>query len=147
MLPSPPRPGTVIRYAYNWFADHEAGLDSPDRPHPSVVMAVAVVGYDHHSEVLCLAITHAPPYHLNDAIEIPDDMKAPAGLDADRQWVVISESNVFTWPGPDLRPIPGILPETYVYGRMPGPFLRKVALAYKSRNRGSSVSGKEVRRS
>ena len=142
-----PKPGSIIRYAYDWFADHEAGTDRSDRPHPTIVLAVAIVGYDRHTEVLCVAITHAPPYDPNDAIEIPDAVKGPAGLDADRQWVVISESNVFTWPGPDLRLRPGILPETYCYGTLPGSFLRTVALAYRARNRGSSTSPREVRRS
>jgi hypothetical protein len=39
------------------------------------------------------------------AIEIPAIVKRGLGLDADRSWIVLSEWNEFTWPGPDLRPV------------------------------------------
>lgn len=146
MSPPVPKPGTIIRYVYRWSSDDEAGVDGSDRPHPSIVMAIAIAGYDQRTDVLCLAITHAPPYDPDDGLEIPPDVKAAAGLDAFRQWVVISESNVFAWPGPDLRSLPGIVPETYVYGTMPGPFLRTIALAFKARNRGRSISARQVTR-
>ena len=144
MDPPLPEPGSIIRYRYGWFAEHEVGVD-PDRPHPAVVLALAVTGRDRRTEILCLAITHAPPYAPDDAIEIPPDVRRAAGLDAFPQWVVIAESNVFAWPGPDLRPVPGRSPETVFYGRMPLPFLRTIALAFRAKNRGSGVGGRQVR--
>lgn len=142
----PPKPGTIIHYSYLWHADQEAGLQSPSRPHPAVVMALAIRTAASTTDVLVLPITHAPPYHPNDAIEIPEDVRRAAGLDAFPQWVVVSESNVFRWPGPDLRPLPGRDPQTYVYGVMPREFIRTIALAFKTRNRGSATSAKEVQR-
>lgn len=38
---------------------------------------------------------------------------------------VITEANVFAWPGPDLRPLPGMGPESVAYGLLP-PALFKV---------------------
>ena len=145
MIP-PPKPGTIIRYAYQWFADGEAGIEGAERPHPAVVLALAVRAQDGRADVLVLAITHAPPYSDDDALEIPAAVKAAAGLDADRQWVVIAESNVFAWPGPDLRVIPGRNPRTFVYGEMPPSFLRAIARAFRAKNRGGSTSAKEVQR-
>ncbi|GEP04142.1 hypothetical protein [Methylobacterium oxalidis] len=108
-------------------------------------LALAVASADGATQVLVLPITHAPPYRPDDAIEIPADVRRASGLDDAPQWVVINESNVFAWPGPDLRAIPGRTPPTHIYGRLPGRFLLTVATAFRARNRGSTRA-QEVRR-
>lgn len=145
MLPTPER-GTIISYAYNWFKDYESGIETPDRPHPSLVLALSIIDGTENTKILALAITHSPPYVSDDALEIPDTVKAAAGLDAHQQWVVIGESNVFTWPGPDLRQVPRKDPPTHVYGKIPSSFLLKVAQAFSTRNRRTATSAKEVTR-
>ena len=62
------------------------------------------------------------------AIEIPEAERARLGLDSDRCWIVVSEYNVFTWPGPDLRPIPGREPSTVIYGRLSRSLFEKVLI-------------------
>jgi len=37
-------------------------------------------------------------------------------------WIVVSETNDFLWPGPDLRAIPGISPSRFHYGMLPPRF-------------------------
>jgi hypothetical protein len=39
---------------------------------------------------------------------------------------MVSEANVFTWPGPDLRFLPGQGPESSAYGFLPPGFFRIV---------------------
>jgi hypothetical protein len=55
------------------------------------------------------------PEHPDDAIEIPILTKQRLGLYAERSWIVISEVSEFVWPGPDLRPVPGLDESTIVY--------------------------------
>jgi hypothetical protein len=47
-------------------------------------------------------------------------------LDADRSWVIVSEANDFTWPGPDLRSLLGQEPASVAYGFLPPDVFRVV---------------------
>jgi hypothetical protein len=67
-------------------------------------------------------ITHTPPIDAADAIEIPAALKAQLGLDAQRSWIVIAETNDFLWPGPDLRPILGRRRGRFDFGTLPPRF-------------------------
>jgi hypothetical protein len=40
--------------------------------------------------------------------------------------VVVNEANLFHWPGPDLRLLPGKGPESAIYGFLPPGFFRVV---------------------
>jgi hypothetical protein len=47
-------------------------------------------------------------------------VKARLRLDEGRSWIITSEVNVFTWPGPDLRPInPRDRAPTFAHGYLP----------------------------
>ena len=70
--------------------------------------------------VRVLPITHTPPANPADAIEIPAEVKSRLRLDAERSWIMLTESNRFAWPGPDLR---NIDTESGYYGALtPGLF-------------------------
>lgn len=71
-------------------------------------------------------VTHTPPSDPKEAIEIPAAIKRHLGFDDQRSWIVVSETNDFIWPGPDLRPIPGRKPATYVYGVLPPKFFNQL---------------------
>ena len=43
-------------------------------------------------------------------------LKAHLGLDDQPSWIILTETNDFLWPGPDIRPIPGIAPPLYHFG-------------------------------
>ena len=60
------------------------------------------------------------------AIEIPAATKARLGLDAERSWVVLDETNDFLWPGPDLRPRAGGRGTDIAYGPLPPRFFRQL---------------------
>ncbi|MBN9583470.1 MAG: plasmid maintenance toxin (PemK-like), partial [Afipia sp.] len=72
---------------------------------PCLVLAIVMTTEEGAPIVRVLPITHTPPANPADAIEIPADVKARLRLDADRSWIVLTESNRFAWPGPDLRNI------------------------------------------
>lgn len=104
-LPAP-HPGLVIRYAYLWKREYEAGREEGRKDRPCAIV-MAVTDDEGESTVLVLPITHAPPHEAADAVEIPRVTKQRLGLDGERSWIVVTEVNEFIWPGPDLRPVPG----------------------------------------
>ena len=57
-------------------------------------------------------------------------MKTRLGLDWERSWIIISESNVFAWPGPDLRPATGHGAESIAIGMLPPTLFRIVRDAF-----------------
>ena len=87
-----------------------------DRP-CAIVLALANDNGD--TRVTVLPITHSAPENSATCIEIPPETKRRLGLDIARSWIVLSEGNEFTWPGPDLRPQPGGDLGTVAYGFLP----------------------------
>ncbi|MEJ0026969.1 MAG: hypothetical protein WDN01_13160 [Rhizomicrobium sp.] len=119
----PPAPGTIFRYAYLWSHEQQRGQEEGLKDRPALVLAVAVSA----SKVAALAITHSPPQNQDEAIALPRSVKKALGLDNQDSWVVLTEANVFTWPGPDLRNIPGAEPPTAIYGRIPSDLMQVIA--------------------
>lgn len=117
-----PHPGLVISYAYLWADEHERGQEEGRKDRPCTV----VVARQHSSSglaVTVLPVTHSPPSDPSQAIEIPPAVKKLLRLDEERSWIVLSETNDFMWPGPDLRPVE---PGRPVYGVLPPAFFRQV---------------------
>jgi len=76
--------------------------------------------------VVVVPVTHSPPQHPEEAVEIPAAVKHRLGLDEARSWIVVSEINRFVWPGPDLRPVSSAEPECFEYGFLPPGVFRQV---------------------
>ncbi len=113
-----PRAGLVIRYSYLWRREAEAGRDEGVKDRPCAIV-VAVKTEAGETIVYALPITHTPPRAVDDALELPKATKDRLGLDSDRSWIMITEANIFAWPGPDLRFIQGGGPESIAYGMLP----------------------------
>ncbi len=110
-----PKPSQVIRYAYLWADEHDAGRDEGTN----------------HPRVAVVPITHSPPPpRAIDALEIPANIKRHLGLDDARSWVVLTELNMFTWPGPDLRPTGDRDSSTVAFGYLPAGFFRPSATVW-----------------
>jgi len=77
-------------------------------------------------KVVVLPITHTPPNNLTTAVEIPAVTKRRLNLDDQRSWILLTEANQFTWPGPDLRPMKSGGTTTVVFGELPANLFRKV---------------------
>jgi hypothetical protein len=124
-----PLAGQVISYAYLWRSEHLRGQEEGLKDKPcAVILVVTIEGGE--DRVTVLPITHTPPASPELAIEIPATTKRRIGLDDDRSWVVLTEANRFTWPGPDLRPTRRGEVATVLYGELPGSLLLKIRDAF-----------------
>jgi hypothetical protein len=136
--------GAVIRYAYLWSEESTRGQEEgKDRP---VVVLGVELDESGEAEVLVVAVTHTPPGDTYAAVAFPDGEKRALGLDDGASWIVTSEANVFSWPGPDIRPVPGRTPSTALYGRVSQSLLGQVArswLANRERQRAQRVERTE----
>lgn len=115
-LPSP-RPGLVICYSFLWSAEARAGATEGRKDRPAVIV-VATRKVGDEVRVIVAPITHSPPDDPATSVKIPPDVAASLGLDGQRQWVRLDELNRFSWPGFDLRPVPG-RPGVYHFGMLP----------------------------
>ena len=120
-----PRAGLVIRYSYLWQSEADAGRDEGVKDRPCAIVLAVKTG-EADTTVYALPITHAPPRDLEDGLELPLPTKTRLGLDGDRSWVILTEANVFAWPGPDLRPVRGRGAESIAYGMLPPKLLAMV---------------------
>jgi hypothetical protein len=128
-----PRPGLVIRYSYLWSQEAAAGREEGIKDRPcAIVLAVRREG---ETKVYVLPVTHAPPANPNDAVELPAQVKARLGLDDQRSWIVVTETNSFVWPGPDLRFVPGKGPESVEIRLLPPGLFRIVRDRFAARAR------------
>ena len=122
-----PKPvvGQVISYAYLWQAEHLRGQEEGLKDRPCAVILVITTD-DQDERVTVLPITHTPPAKPEFAIEIPATTKHRLGLDDQRSWVMLTEANRFTWPGPDLRPTRRGDAVSVLHGELPGNLLLKI---------------------
>lgn len=113
-MPLPnPSVGTVIRYSYLWEREHGQGAEEGRKDRPC---AIVVMSTDAKCYVCPITHTSPDPELGQIAIEIPKSVNDHLGLDDDQSWVIVSEMNVFRWPGPDVRPMER---EEGAYGRVP----------------------------
>lgn len=124
MFPQP-APGQIISYAYLWQTEHQRGQEEGLKDRSCAVILV-VANEDGNEIVTVLPITHTPPSNPDLAVEIPPTTKRRLGLDDARSWVVLTEANRFTWPGPDLRPMRRNEAASVIYGELPGSLLLKI---------------------
>lgn len=87
------------------------------------------------ARVYVLPVTHSPPMRGTEAVAIPAAVQQRLGLDAERSWIVVNEVNVFTWPGPDLRFVPGKGLESAACGFLPPALFKAVRDRFLERAR------------
>lgn len=117
-MPLPiPEAGLVISYSYLWKRQSRRGREEGEKGRPCVV-ALIVERSDSDKAVWVVPITHVNPNDEEISIEIPANVKAHLKLDNDRSWIILDEVNIFNWPGPDLRPLPG-RKGVFDYGHLP----------------------------
>lgn len=132
-LPAP-RPGLVICYSYLWAEEHRGGREEGMKNRPCAIVAASQI-IEGRNVVTVIPITHSPPNDPTLAIEIPAAIKVNLGLDGQPSWIMVSETNDFLWPGPDLRPVPGIRPARFDYGMLPPRFYAHVRTLLLQANR------------
>ena len=120
-----PEPGLVIRYSYLWLREHREGHEEGNKDRPCAII-LALHTEDGEAHVVAVPVTHSPPENLAAALELPAAVKQHLGLDTERSWVVLSESNLFRWPGPDLRRIGDRDNSSIAYGFLPPRFFTEL---------------------
>jgi len=129
-----PLPGLVIRYSYLWRREAEAGHDEGVKDRRCAIV-VAVKTEAGETIVYALPVTHTAPRVADDALELPQATRARLGLDSERSWIVMTEANIFAWPGPDLRFVQGQGPESIAYGMLPPKLMAVVKARFIERVR------------
>lgn len=130
-----PELGLVIRYAYLWRREQEAGREEGAKDRPCAIVLALAGQEEGRPRVVVLAVTHTPPQPPTEGIELPAPVKRRLGLDGERSWVIVSEANVFLWPGPDLRFLTGGGPDSAAYGVLPPDVFRAVRDRFLARLR------------
>ena len=115
----------MIAYSYLWARERGRGAEEGVKNRPCAIVAATQV-IAGRQVVTVIPITHTPPHDVADAVEVPPAVKRHLGLDAARSWIAVSETNDFLWPGPDLRPVPGLSPPRCDYGMLPPRFYAHV---------------------
>jgi hypothetical protein len=124
-MPLPePAPGLVIRFAFLWRHEQDAGRQEAAKDRPcAIVLLSRQAGVD--TIVTVAPLTRRSPREPAVAIEVPQAVKRHLGLDLQRSWIICDEVNEFAWPGFDLRSIPGS-PGRYHHGFLPPGLFRQV---------------------
>jgi hypothetical protein len=105
--------------------EHREGREEGAKDRPCAII-LAARDHDGETQVLVVPVTHRPPENIAAALELPPAVKQHLGLDAERSWVVLSESNLFDWPGPDLRRVGDRDDSSVAYGVLPPRFFAEV---------------------
>jgi hypothetical protein len=84
------------------------------------VIVVALEERPHGTQLLVVPVTTRIPRQDDAAIEIPVRVRQHLGLGDQRCWIIANEYNLFTWPGPDIRPIKKAGDADPFYGSIPG---------------------------
>lgn len=128
-----PRPGLVIRYGFLWSPEAHRGATEASKDRPCAI----IVSFQRYEEgdarVLVAPITHSPPADASASIPIPPAICRQLGLDSQAQWLRFDELNSFSWPGFDLRPIPGR--DTMEYGLLPEHLFQQLRTGILKRQR------------
>jgi hypothetical protein len=110
-----PVPGLVIRYAYLWKREADAGQIEGQKHRPCAIV-VAVQREEGELVVTVAPITRRRPADPDKAIELTAATRRRLNLGTQKNWIMATEVNCFFWPGPDLRPTSkGV----YQYGELP----------------------------
>lgn len=124
-----PEPGLVIRYSYLWAREHREGREEGTKDRPCAIVMAARAA-DGETKVLVVPVTHSAPTEAASALELPQAVKKHLGLDTERSWVVLSESNLFDWPGPDLRRVGDRDDSSVTYGFLPPKLFNEMRRRY-----------------
>jgi hypothetical protein len=108
-----------------WWHEHRQGREEGGKDRPCAIV-LAVQDRDNATRVVVVPVTHTPPVRPETALELPTAIKRHLGLDTERSWVVLSESNLFEWPGPDLRRIGNRDDSSVAFGFLPPRFFAEL---------------------
>ncbi|WP_293376778.1 growth inhibitor PemK [Phenylobacterium sp.] len=123
----------VIRYSFLWSHEAAAGAAEGLKDRPCAIVVAAKLA-DGEIRTIVAPITHLEPEDSEASLELPASVSRTLKLDGERHWLKLDELNRFTWPGYDLRQIPGRDGE-YAYGMLPQPIFDALRAKILSRNK------------
>jgi hypothetical protein len=118
VLPRTPFPGLIVRYAFLWSDEAQAGRTEARKDRPCVIVLATRRLTDGRVRVRVVPITRAP-HDPDRAVALPRKVKRHLGLGREDSWIGFDEANEFVWPGVDLRPIARTRPGLWTYGVLP----------------------------
>jgi hypothetical protein len=132
-LPAP-EIGLVVSYEYLWKRQEQS--QTPDKARPCCVIVLYIQSEKDEDapdgpdtiKAVYVPISHVPPDDAQEGFELSPHAKKVAGLDPERQWVVVSECNLDSWPT-DIRPIHGKAGQFH-YGYLPPSEFGKMKQAF-----------------
>lgn len=89
-------------------------------------VVVGIREREHGTQLLVVPVTTSPPRSADSFVEMPPRVRAHLGLGQERCWIVTDEYNLFTWPGPDIRPIRNSATVEPRYGSIPARLFEEV---------------------
>lgn len=113
-----PEPGLVIRYSYLWHDEARRGQEEGTKDRPCAIV-LAVKKAEGAPQVMVAPITHTKPRDSDTGIFLPLTVKRRLGLDELQSWIITDDVDMFSWPGPDLRPTGGDGNTTFAFGYLP----------------------------
>ena len=128
-----PHDGLVIRYGYLWHWQHKQGQEE-GKDRPCMILRFFEKPDTGERRAIVLPISHTAPdqQRYQEGIKLPAETNRRLGLDDEQSWLIVSESNRFTWPGPDVRPVDA---NRDAYGPMPPGLYAKSRDRYLERAR------------
>lgn len=106
----------MSRDSYNF--GEAPGPEAGRKNRPCAIVLVVQQAEGKAPVVTVVLITPGSHRNPHAAIEIQSAIKRHLGLDDEPSWIVLGDFNFFTWPGFDLRPVPGQA-DRYHYGLLP----------------------------
>jgi hypothetical protein len=102
---------------------------------PAAIVAL-LRGDDGRDEVVVFPVTSSHPTDAAAGVEIPAATRDRLGLQDGPCWVIVTEVNIFVWPGPDLRR-PENANDCFVYGSLPHALMLRIKQSFAAwRTRG-----------
>jgi hypothetical protein len=132
-----PLPGLVIRFSFLWSREARAGATEGRKDRPCAIVVAVPRGEAGDLRVAVVPVTHSAPDDPAASIELPQAVKVALGLDPEPSWVRLDELNVFSWPGYDLRPVPGT--DWIDYGPLPQPLFERIRRGVLALNRARRI--------
>jgi hypothetical protein len=107
----------VIRYGFLWSHEARAGATQARKDRPCAIVVAVPRGPAGDIRVAVVPVTHVKSGAPGTSIRLPMDVAAQLGLDDQPCRVRLDELNLFSWPGYDLRRVPGT--DRISYGALP----------------------------
>lgn len=106
-----------------------------------MVVVIALQKRSYGTELLVVPVTTRPPREGGTTVEMPVRVRQHLGLGDERCWIVADEYNIFTWPGPDIRPILRAGEISPRYGAIPGKLFEQLRSLMEKIARSGGLKG------